>query len=163
MMGTLIKRVVCQIFVTYVVLFLLMAKTCLGYTPEEITRCFVKAGEYYNIPPLVLWGVAYVESGFNYKAVNRNKDGSHDIGIMQINSRWLPVLKKYGIHVKDLYDPCINIFVGAWILKRCYVYHNKWEDTLACYNTGRGAFRNAKGKAYAKKVSRVIERAVSTQ
>lgn len=157
------KGVVRCTLIVYVFLFLLTFKACFGYKSEEITKCFVRAGEYYDIPPLVLWSVAYVESGFNYKAINRNKDGSYDIGIMQINSRWLPVLKKYGIHVRDLYDPCVNIFVGAWILKRCYVYYNDLGDALACYNTGRGAFRNAKGKAYAKKVSRVIERVVSTQ
>jgi len=158
-----VKGVVRCTLIVYVFLFLLTFKACFGYKSEEITKCFVRAGEYYDIPPLVLWSVAYVESGFNYKAINRNKDGSYDIGIMQINSRWLPVLKKYGIHVRDLYDPCVNIFVGAWILKRCYVYYNDLGDALACYNTGRGAFRNAKGKAYAKKVSRVIERVVSTQ
>jgi soluble lytic murein transglycosylase-like protein len=35
---------------------------------------------------------------------------------MQINSAHLPVLAKFGIQEQHLYDPCVSIHVGAWIL-----------------------------------------------
>jgi soluble lytic murein transglycosylase-like protein len=35
---------------------------------------------------------------------------------MQINSRWLGDTVAYGIGREQLFDPCINTHVGAWIL-----------------------------------------------
>ena len=140
------------------ILLLFTTKVCFGNTTDRITECFIKAGKYYDIPPIVLWGIAYVESSFNPLAVNYNKS-SRDLGIMQINTRWLPVLNQYGIYEKHLYDPCINIFVGAWILKRCQISYKDWEDVLSCYHTGKGASKNQRGKVYAKKVFKVIKKA----
>ena len=50
-------------------------------------------------------------------AINRNRDGSHDIGLMQINSMHLPDLARQGITRQRLLDePCLSIDVGASIL-----------------------------------------------
>ncbi|SEL08614.1 Transglycosylase SLT domain-containing protein [Roseateles sp. YR242] len=52
----------------------------------------------------------------NPRAVNRNTNGSTDVGLMQINSSWFPLLARYGVRAEDLWEPCTNIMVGAWIL-----------------------------------------------
>ena len=94
--------------------------------------CFEEAGQAYGVSPLLLRGIARVESGENPTATNRNKNGSVDLGLMQINSSWL---KPLGASAKDLIDrPCYNVMVGAWILSDCLNrYGNSWE-AIGCYN-----------------------------
>lgn len=56
------------------------------------------------------------ENGRNGQAV-RNKNGTYDLGVMQINTLWLPTLSKYGYTKQDLrFDGCRNVMVGTWIL-----------------------------------------------
>ena len=49
-------------------------------------------------------------------AINHNTNGSVDVGLMQINSRWFPQLAVMGVQPGDLWNPYINIYVGAWVL-----------------------------------------------
>ncbi len=79
--------------------------------------CWDKAEIRYGVPAKLLVAIAKVETGINPSTVGKkNKDGSYDIGLMQINSGWLPKLSKYNITENDLFKPCTNIMVGAWIL-----------------------------------------------
>lgn len=80
---------------------------------------FVEAGNKFGIDPMLLWSIAKVESNLNPRAINKNKNGTYDMGIMQINSVHLPRLKKYGILPQDLAIPRINIDVVAWVLSGC--------------------------------------------
>jgi len=74
------------------------------------------------MPVDLLKAIATVESGCDPNAFNKNKDGSHDIGLMQINSVHLARLKKYdGIEERQLYEPCTNLLVGSRIL---------WEQVM---------------------------------
>lgn len=70
------------------------------------------------------------------QAINRNTDGSVDVGLMQINSRWFPRLAEMGILPGDLWHSCTNIQVGAWILAgeiRRFGYG--WQ-AIGAYNAG---------------------------
>jgi len=81
------------------------------------------AAQTYNVPPAVLVGIHQVEGGKPGQAVGPNKNGSYDLGPMQINTIWIPELaKKWNVDnttalrwVKD--DPCTNMGVAAWILR----------------------------------------------
>lgn len=102
---------------------------------NSISECFINAGHLYGINPNILWAIAKVESNFNPYAINKNLNKSYDIGIMQINSSWLPTLKKYGLKdERSLYDPCYNIHVGAWILKQCIERYGYNWTAIGCYN-----------------------------
>ncbi len=56
------------------------------------------------------------ENGRNGQAAH-NKDGSYDLGVCQINSRWLPTLARYGYTREDVQsNPCRNVMAASWIL-----------------------------------------------
>lgn len=133
-------------------MFLLTALLYLGTSPlwaqsVQEPNYYVEAGEYVGIEPWLLWAVADTESGHNPQAINRNTNGTYDIGVMQINSIHF---KRFGLVPEDLYDPRINILVGAIILKECFSKHgNNWM-AINCYNGLSPA--NRKHYVYANKV-----------
>jgi len=97
--------------------------------------CWNEVAIKYQVNPYLLGAIAKQESGFNANAVRQNSNGTKDIGVMQINSSWLPMLAKYGITEEMLHDPCINIEVGAWILRqRQERFGNTWEAVGAYHS-----------------------------
>jgi hypothetical protein len=108
--------------------------------------CFDEAGEMYGINPLVLRAIAKVESNFVPETVNKNSNGTFDIGLMQINTIWKPVLGEE--RWKHLGDACYNTKTGAWILATCInKYGYNWK-AIGCYNSQTPG----KSEVYAKKV-----------
>jgi len=125
-------------------LFLIFFISFSSFAENKQNFCFEEAGDRYGINPYLLYVIAKVESKLNPSALHKNKDGSYDIGLMQINSRWLPVLKRYGISKKDLFNPCQNVFVGAWVLSQCISkFGNTWKS-IDCYNKGSKAKESSK-------------------
>ncbi len=118
-----------------------------AYAKKTIDRCFLEASRAYNVNMLLLKAIAYTESGLNHKSVNDNGK-TYDIGIMQINSSWIPLLKKMGISEYDLWNPCINIHIGAWILRRNIDQYGPVWNAVGAYN----ARSPEKRKRYVRKV-----------
>jgi soluble lytic murein transglycosylase-like protein len=89
-----------------------------------LAACFLIAAQTYSIPPAVLLGVYQVEGGKIGQAVGPNDNGTYDLGPMQINTSWLPLLSSEWNVSKAtakswiLDDPCTNVGVAAWILRR---------------------------------------------
>jgi hypothetical protein len=112
--------------------FLLLA---VSYNAQAF--CWKEASDMYGIPVEVLIVIAQNESSLNPKARNTsNKNGTYDIGLMQINSAWLPTLKKFGISEDTLNDPCVNLKVGAWVLaNNAKVFGWNWT-AIGAYNVG---------------------------
>jgi len=112
--------------------------------------CWDDAATRYQVNSTLLQAIARTESGLNPQAIGRNRNGSRDIGLMQINSGWLPALAAYGIAEQDLFEPCTNIHVGAWILAgNVYRLGYTWE-AVGAYNTASPLLR----RAYIDKVRR---------
>ena len=53
--------------------------------------CMLAVASAQHLPPRVLPAIRAVEGGA-VGTVSQNRDGSQDLGLMQINTRWLPVL-----------------------------------------------------------------------
>lgn len=98
-------------------------------------ECFIMAGIYYQIPPDLLYVIAKTETNLNPHSININKNKTYDIGIMQINSSWLKKLQKAGITPKDLINPCLNIQIGAWILKDNIKRYGLNLKAIGAYNS----------------------------
>ncbi len=121
---------------TKTLLLISLSATTLVAPGVARATCWNAASESYGIPVDVIKAVAKTESGFNADALNVNKDGSHDIGVMQINSVWLPALAKHGIDEEALKDPCTNVKVGAWILAN-NAKRLGWNwNAIGAYNVG---------------------------
>lgn len=110
--------------------------------------CWEEAAQRYGIDARLLYAIAKTESGVNPRAVNRNANGSYDVGLMQINSSWFPLLRRYGIDEQQLYDPCVSLQVAGWILaQNARRLGNAW-DAVGAYNSPNPQRR----QAYALKV-----------
>ncbi|EEV8085141.1 lytic transglycosylase, partial [Escherichia coli] len=88
-----------------------------------LATCLLAASYANNLEPRLLMSVIAVEGG-RIGLASKNKNGTEDLGIMQINTgAWLKLVsrvfflgdkEKAYIRLKD--DGCFNISVGAWIL-----------------------------------------------
>lgn len=117
---------------------------------------FAEAGRYFGIDPTLLMRIATIESSMNPRAININKNGTRDIGLMQINTIHLKRLSKIGVTQQALMDPEVNVYVGALLLsshirKSGYnldaigryhsanpVYKNQWLKRLAAASVPKG-------------------------
>jgi soluble lytic murein transglycosylase-like protein len=111
-------------------------------------KCFEVASSQYQIPIKILKAIAKTETGFDPYALNVNKNKSYDIGIMQINSSWLPKLSRVGITQRDLMDGCKNIQVGAWILASNIKQYGFNDKAIGAYNSQTPRYQ----EIYARKV-----------
>ncbi|WP_425628701.1 lytic transglycosylase domain-containing protein [Vibrio neptunius] len=122
--------------------------------------CFEEAGAHYNVSPTLLRAIAKVESSLNPKAYNENKNElgeviSRDYGLMQINSSWFPRLAEFNINESNVYDPCFNVSLGAWVLASNFASHGYNWNSVGAYNAGFSKRTENARKIYIKKVQTV--------
>ena len=102
--------------------------------------CFDLASRRHNIDLDLLLAVASVESNWNADA--RSNANAH--GVMQI--RWPLTAKHLGTRrVAELYNPCLNINLGAQYLRELFDNYNGDSNlVLAAYNYGPTRIRSGK-------------------
>jgi hypothetical protein len=77
---------------------------------------------FYHLPPRVLPSIQAVEDGA-IGAVHVNADGSQDLGVMQINTRWVEKLARVAhmtpdsVRVRLVYDGCFNIAAAGAVMR----------------------------------------------
>jgi len=128
-------------------------------TPQMLAVCIFTAAQTYAVPPSVILGILNVEGGRIGQAV-RNTNDTYDLGPMQINTVWIPGLSVFwGVRqsealrlVRD--DACINIGVGAWILRTKMNQTGSLTQGIAHYHSGTPHL----GSKYRKRVVSAMER-----
>ena len=108
--------------------------------------CVPEIADYYQVPIEIVAAVRLQESGSRGQLVGRigpNKNGTYDLGAMQVNTWWLDqetnrnYLQQWGI-------------VGTWILYDNITRYGEWEAALAAYNAGSP--NSPAGQQYANEV-----------
>lgn len=112
-----------------------------AYGPPQPDDCVSQAAAYHSVNSWILRAILQVESGFNPRAINKNKNGTTDVGIAQMNSMHFKELSKFGVAPKDLMDACLATYVAAWHLsKQIRAYGNTWfavgayHSATPCFN-----------------------------
>lgn len=84
--------------------------------------CMALVASLYGLPPRVLPSIQRVEGG-SAGSVHRNANGTDDLGVMQVNTIWLPALSSYtGLPAATVRDrltgrPCFNIAAAGAVLR----------------------------------------------
>jgi soluble lytic murein transglycosylase-like protein len=114
--------------------------------------CFMKAAVYQGVNPSILRAIAWYESKGDASVINRNANGSIDVGQLQINSIHFGDLAKQGVPHAALTDACVNIFVASWLLKQKMVkYGNTWR-AIGAYHSESPKLRDA----YARSIQKIL-------
>ena len=106
-------------------------------------ECVIQAGRLQSIPPPLILGLLKTEGGrLGSESVNRN--GSVDLGPMQVNDRvWVPKLAEMhfrgdrGAAYAALRDHgCYSVHIGTWILRQ-YVDEagGNYAEAIGLYNS----------------------------
>lgn len=103
---------------------------------SESAPCVAAAARYHGVNPWVLRAILKVESDFNPRAMNRNANGTFDVGMAQINSVHFAELGRWGIAPGNLMDGCVATYVAAWHLsKQIRKYGNSWFAVASYHST----------------------------
>jgi len=90
--------------------------------PIPFLACMALTASFYHLPPRVLPAIQVVEGG-RVGIVSHNTDGSDDLGMMQVNTLWLPALSRRtgltvaAVRVRLVGDACFNISAAGAILR----------------------------------------------
>jgi soluble lytic murein transglycosylase-like protein len=127
-------------------------------------KCFAASAEKYGLSEVLLLAIARVESNFDPKAVHYDTDGTHDVGVMQINSMHFADLRKYRITEDTLFnEPCTNVAVGASILAGFVRQFGLTWRAVGAYGAGIASNKEAARVAYAALVAHALQRIMNSR
>ena len=96
-----------------------------GQVAIPFLACMALVASVYHLPPRVLPAIHAVEGGVP-GSVSHNLDGSDDLGVMQVNTRWLLPLARVSrlpadeVRRRLVVEPCFNI-AAAGLIMRAYL------------------------------------------
>lgn len=129
---------------------LLLTSSYFLYAPRQISErerlntIIYKTGQNLEDPVrffILYSSIIMQESKYNHNVINYNHDGSYDIGITQLNSKYISHFKK----VFGEFDPYYiydNIRIGANIFKSLLKQFNNESNAIMAYNCGPNAVIN---------------------
>ena len=84
--------------------------------------CMLAVSQFYHLPPRVLPSIQAVEAG-RAGTISRNLNGTADLGVMQVNTRWVPFFAQSWymtpreVAERLIDDPCFNIAAAGAIVR----------------------------------------------
>jgi len=132
------KKVLCMGILTIMVCLSIFSDI-----PKEFYATFVETCTTYNVPIEYASRLIAYESGWNPKFINKNKDGSKDYSLCQLNSNCLYDLRRWHNDGKP-FDPMNwrdNLRIGIAHMRFLYDRNGEsWWAAVACYNMGERGF-----------------------
>jgi len=84
-------------------------------------RCLSGVVRQFDLYPTQLYLAVLRTEGGRPGQARRNANGTWDYGPAQINSSWIPRLRRRGLPASDAtlrHNTCFNLYVSGWILRR---------------------------------------------
>ncbi|HQL05151.1 MAG TPA: transglycosylase SLT domain-containing protein [Treponemataceae bacterium] len=97
----------------------------------DVTLAIVENADANDIPLSLAFALAYTESRYKVRAVNKNKNASIDRGLFQLNNNSFPKLTE-----AEFYNPYISAKYGMAHLRFCLDTAGNETAALAMYNAG---------------------------
>jgi len=121
---------------------------------HEIAQAVLESSDYFNISPALALALCWEESRFNPNALNRrNRNGSVDRGLFQLNDRSFP-----GLDITSFYGIKSNTHHGIGHLRHCIDSSDTEISALAMYNAGTGRVRSTGApEVTLNYISRILE------
>lgn len=107
---------------------------------RRVASCIRQAAGGRKWLEVTLWGLRDQEGGWIGAAVP-NRDGSHDLGPLQINSWWVPkiaeMLERRPEDVRRWlrYDPCFNTNTARWIFVTALAPTGSYWTAVGVYHS----------------------------
>lgn len=120
--------------------------------------CMLAVAAFYGLPPRVLPAIQAVEGG-QVGMASRNADGSEDLGVMQVNTRWLgPIAQLTGlpeaaVRERLTGDACFNIASAGAIL------HSHLQQTNGDLMRAVGNYHSRTPELHGAYAARVLDAA----
>ena len=131
-----------------------------AYLSEDLQDWVYQMCAEYGIPGYekLIISKLYCESGFNPNVKHRNKNGTVDYGIAQINSSNHSWLRKT-LGITDFMDPYQSIRCGVYMMSE-NLKKNGFNESMAlvAYNTGKYGISST---SYSRKVLRIRDAALA--
>lgn len=131
-----------------------------AYLSEDLQDWVYQMCAEYGIPGYekLIISKLYCESGFNPNVKHRNKNGTVDYGIAQINSSNHGWLRKT-LGITDFMDPYQSIRCGVYMMSE-NLKKNGFNESMAlvAYNTGKNGISST---SYSRKVLRIKDAALA--
>jgi soluble lytic murein transglycosylase-like protein len=104
---------------------------------KVVTEAILMAANENDIPLSLAFALAYSESSYNVKAVNRNSNHTIDRGLFQLNNNSFPSLRE-----DEFFDPYVSAKYGLSHLRFCLDTAGNEVAALAMYNAGIRRVKN---------------------
>ena len=102
--------------------------------------CINQAAVANAVPAELILAIITVEGGRNGIAMP-NKNGTFDLGVMQINTSWQDAIAQKRYTLNDIrYDSCENIKFGTWILDQCIKNNSDLDEAIGDYHSHTPVF-----------------------
>jgi len=111
--------------------------------PLQYKKLFYITAVQENVPISVLAYIAYRESNFNPYAKSKNRFGTYDEGMFQLNRHFYNDFERYYASYNP-YDVEHSIVVAARHLNYLYSKLHSWDKVILAWNCGLTAVRKNK-------------------